>query len=154
MENINDILKKIDKSNFINELKQGRFGSKIVKDIEINDYITIRTLLSWIFFVENSLKFIRNADKYFENIILTEFIDNNFLFKMKKNQDTKSIGFLFGLFEKNKNECYVTEYSIHQTSLEQIFNMFEDKQRKINSDNIDEKEEIIINNDVYNLLLK
>jgi ATP-binding cassette subfamily A (ABC1) protein 3 len=154
MENINEILKKIDKSNFINELKQGRFGSKIVKDIEINDNITIRTLLSWIFFVENSLKFIRNADKYFENIILTEFIDNNFLFKMKKNQDTKSIGFLFGLFEKNKNECYVTEYSIHQTSLEQIFNMFEDKQRKINSDNTDEKEEIIINNDVYNLLLK
>ena len=154
MEKINDILKKIDKSNFINELKQGRFGSKIVKDIEINDNITIRTLLSWIFFVENSLKFIRNADKYFENIILTEFIDNNFLFKMKKNQDTKSIGFLFGLFEKNKNECYVTEYSIHQTSLEQIFNMFEDKQRKINSGNTDEKEEIIINNDVYNLLLK
>ena len=73
---------------------------------------------------------------------------------MKKNSETKSIGFFFGLFESNKDKCYVTEYSIHQTSLEQIFNMFEDKQRKINSDNIDEKEEIIINNDVYNLLLK
>ena len=77
---------------------------------------------------------------------------------MKKNNNTKSIGFFFGLFESNKDNCDVTEYSIQQTSLEQIFNMFEDKQRKTNKNinQIDEKiqkEEIIINDDVYNSLL-
>ena len=66
---------------------------------------------------------LKKERKYFEDIILTEFIDNNFLFKMKKNQDTKSIGFFFGLFESNKSDCFVTEYSIRQTSLEQIFNL-------------------------------
>ena len=43
---------------------------------------------------------------------------------MKKGPNTKSIGFFFGLFEKHKEECFVTEYSIQQTSLEQIFNIF------------------------------
>ena len=152
-ENINEILKKINKSNFINELNKGRFGAKIIREIQLNNDIHIRTLLSWIFFVDNALKFIKNANNYFESIILTEFIDNNFLFKMKKNQNTKSIGFLFGLFEKNKNQCYVTEYSIHQTSLEQIFNMFEEKQKKAKFNELDEKQEIIIDKNVYENLV-
>ena len=56
-------------------------------------------------------------------------MDNNFLFKMKKKEDdNKSIGYLFGLFETHKDECYITEYSIQQTSLEQIFNKFAENQ--------------------------
>ena len=146
-------------------MKQGRFGSKLIRDIHINGYIPIRSLISWTFFVKNALTFIKKSERYFESIILTEHIDNNFLFKMKKNNNTKSIGFFFGLFENNKDNCHVTEYSIQQTSLEQIFNMFEDKQRKANLANkqnnndqlIEEeiqKEEIIINDEVYNALLK
>ena len=155
MDNINDILKRLGKEHFINELQKGRLGSKIIREIKMNNDIPIRTLISWVFFVENSLKFIKKAEKYFETIILTEFIDNNFLFKMKKNQDTKSIGFFFGLFESNKSDCFVTEYSIRQTSLEQIFNMFEDKHRTKNKDDVEEKkEEIIIDSNVYNSLLK
>ena len=165
MENIESILKKIGEGNFINELKQGRFGSKLIRDIHFNNYIPIRALISWTFFVKNALNFIKKAERYFESIILTEHIDNNFLFKMKKNNNTKSIGFFFGLFESNKDNCHVTEYSIQQTSLEQIFNMFEDRQRQanlvkkksINGQVIEEeikKEEIIINDEVYNALLK
>ena len=155
LENINTVLQKINKKQFIDELEKGRFGSKIVREIKINNDIPIRTLISWTFFIENALKFVRKAQNYFEAIILTEFIDNNFLFKMKKNQDTKSIGFFFGLFESNKSECFVTEYSIRQTSLEQIFNMFEEKHKKASSNDEEEKkEEIIIDDNVYNHLLK
>ena len=158
MDNIEEILNKIGKSNYINELKKGRFGGKIIRDIQINNNIPIRALISWTFFVSNALKFIKKAEKYFEIIILTEHIDNNFLFKMKKNNDTKSIGFFFGLFESNKEKCYVTEYSIQQTSLEQIFNMFEENQRKINKNNNQiedtKKEEIIISDEVYESLIQ
>ena len=157
MNNIKDILNKLGKSIYINELKKGRFGGKIIRDIQINNAIPIRSLVSWTFFVSNALKFIKKAEKYFEMIILTEHIDNNFLFKMKKNNATKSIGFFFGLFESNKEKCYVTEYSIQQTSLEQIFNMFEDNQRKINKKNNKseetKKEEILINDEVYESLI-
>ena len=158
MNNIEEVLKELGESNFIKELTKGRFGSKLIRDIQISNEIPIRSLISWTFFVKNALKFIKKSEKYFETIILTEHIDNNFLFKTKKNNNTKSIGFFFGLFESNKDNCDVTEYSIQQKSLEKIFNMFEDKQRKTNKNinQIDEKiqkEEIIINDDVYNSLL-
>jgi len=162
MENIEQILNQLGDGNFIKELNNKGFGSKIIRDISINGGIPIRTLINWTFFIKNALKFIKSAKNYFENIILTEFIDNNFLFKMKKNSDTKSIGFFFGLFEDNKNNCYVTEYSIHQTSLEQIFNRFDSNKEKQSgskdNEGIDEEDiknvEIVINDDIYNTLLK
>ena len=62
-------------------------------------------------------------------MIIEEHIDNSFLFKMKKKEENnKSIGLLFGLFEIHKEECYITEYSLQQTSLEQIFNKFAENQ--------------------------
>ena len=154
MSNIEEILHKLNQSNYINELKKGRFGSRLIRDIEMNKSITIRALINWIFFVKNALSFIKNAQPYFENIILTEYIDNNFLFKMKKNSKTKTIGFFFGLFENNRDKFFVTEYSIQQTSLEQIFNMFEAQQRKENQNEEEEKkEEILINDELYKSLI-
>ena len=161
---VKEILIKLNKDNYIEELSNDRLGKKINKDIEINGNISLITLLNWVFFIENAFKFIKTAFDYFDEIYLVEFIENNFLFKMKKGPKTKSIGFFFGLFEQHKEECFVTEYSIQQTSLEQIFNMFEDKQRQANLANkennndqvVEEeiKEEIIINDEVYNALLK
>ena len=160
-ENINDILIKLNKGNLCNELKEDRLGKKIIRDIEINGSIPLITLLNWVFYVQNSFKFIKNAQNYFEEIILSEHIENNFLFKMKKNENTKSIGFFFGLFEKHKEECFVTEYSIQPTSLEQIFNKFAKEQIAVQ--NIDKKEkyiekeeinnEILVNEELFNQLL-
>ena len=77
------------------------------------------------------------------------------MFKLKKNSNTRTTGFFFGLFENNKDKYYVTEYSIQQTSLEQIFNMFEEKQRKANQiDEENKKEEILIDDEIYDTLLK
>ena len=163
-ENIGQILFKIKCDNFVNELKKGRLGSKILRDININGSINIRSLISWIFFVKNALKFIGKAKNYFEKIILTEHIDNNFLFKMKKNQETKSIGFFFGLFENNREKCHVTEYSVHHTSLEQIFYKFENERKnkfyneenENNNEVIDvenKKDEIVIDDKIYKNLL-
>ena len=164
-ENIKEILIKLNKANYIDELKENRLGKKIINDIEINGSIALSTLLNWIFFVENAFKFIRIALDYFDEIYLAEFIENNFLFKMKKGPKTKSIGFFFGLFEQHKEECFVTEYSIQQTSLEQIFNMFAKNQvgtintkKKKNKKNdekseTDEKSEILVNNDLLKKII-
>ena len=129
-EEMNNILIKLNKNNYIDELKENRLGNKIIKSLELKGKIALITLLNWIFFVQNAFRFIKNAKDYFEEIYLSEHIENNFLFKMKKGPNTKSIGFFFGLFEKHKEECFVTEYSIQPTSLEQIFNKFAEKQIK------------------------
>ena len=39
-------------------------------------------------------------------------------------RETKTIGYLFGLIEDRKNDFSIAEYSVSQTSLEQIFQSF------------------------------
>ena len=89
---------------------------------------------------------------YFEEIILPEYIENNFLFKMKKSKANKSIGFFFGLYEESKEECFITEYSIQQTSLEQIFNKFSLEQE--NKDEDEKNNYIPIDDSMFNKLVK
>ncbi len=163
-ENINSILDKMGKNNFSDELKEGRLGERIKREIELNGNVHISSLLNWIFFVENALKFIVKGKNYFDEIIVSEHIENNFLFKMKKEHSNKSIGFFFGLFEEGKESCFVTEYSIQKTSLEQIFNKFAASQGKTkeqmeeNNDNdnniVTESKNIVVDDDLVKKLLK
>ena len=163
-ENINSILDKMGKNNFSDELKEGRLGERIKREIELNGNVHISSLLNWIFFVENALKFIIKGKNYFDEIIVSEHIENNFLFKMKKEHSNKSIGFFFGLFEEGKESCFVTEYSIQKTSLEQIFNKFAASQGKTkeqmeenndNDNNIEtESKNIVVDDDLVKKLLK
>ena len=129
MQNIENILEQINKINYIDEIQEGRLGEKLMKYMEKSNEISINSLLSWIFYVTNAIKFMNYGKDYFEKIIIEESMDNTFLFKMKKKEENnKSIGYLFGLFESYKEECYITEYSLQQTSLEQIFNKFAESQ--------------------------
>ena len=149
-ENLYSILSALGKQNFYDEFKPGRLGEKIQKNINLNGNISVEVLLDFIFFVENAIKFIKCGRDYFEQIILAEFIENNFLFKLKKGKDNKSIGFFFGLFEENKNKYNIEEYSIQKSSLEQIFNKFANNQKKfvIELDEMD-KLGIIIDDDLF-----
>ena len=151
-DNVNEILNKIERKYYIDELKEDRLGQRIVRDMELNGNINIRILLSWIFFVENAIKFIMKGKNYFEEIILPEYIENNFLFKMKKSKANKSIGFFFGLYEESKEECFITEYSIQQTSLEQIFNKFSLEQE--NKEEEENNNYVLINDSIFNKLVK
>ena len=126
--NVQSVLNSINKPNYFEEINRGKLGEKLLRDMNKGD-ISVHHLLSWIFYIENAIKFIEYGRNYFKKVIVEENMDNNFLFKMKKlENNNKSIGFLFGLFEIHKEECFITEYSIQQTSLEQIFNQFAQSQ--------------------------
>ena len=155
-QNLSNILNSLQKQNYLDELNIGRLGERLKKNIDLNGDIHIGTLLNWIFFVENALKFITQGKEYFSKIILSEHIENNFIFKLLKGKESKSIGFFFGLFEKKKDEYHVAEYSIQQTSLEQIFNNFAAKQGKHKEDiQLEENKEngIIIDENLFNKLV-
>ena len=114
-----------------------------------NNGISISALINWIFYVQNAIKFVEYGRNNFSKIIIEENMDNNFLFKMKKlENENKSIGYLFGLFEVHKEECFITEYSIQQTSLEQIFNKFAENQRSMLSER---RSTIVEEGDVENI---
>ncbi len=70
------------------------------------------------------MKAISKILNQFADVYIIEFWDNIFKLKIKKSSNNNSIGYLFGLFEDLKMECFLAEYSISQTSLEQIFNNF------------------------------
>ena len=129
MDNVGSVLARINKMNYMDEIQEGRLGEKIKRTMEKLNGISINSLLSWIFYVKNAIKFTQYGKENFGKMIIEEHIDNSFLFKMKKKEENnKSIGLLFGLFETHKEECYITEYSLQQTSLEQIFNKFAENQ--------------------------
>lgn len=57
------------------------------------------------------------------------------------SRDNYSIGYLFGLMEDIQQPYDISEYSVTQTTLEQIFNMFA-KQAEIDAGGIDRKKSL------------
>ena len=150
-------MKKINKSNFEKYLVKEGIGRKIYHEVTVNGDINIQALINWTRYVTCGMKMIKVVLPHFKEVILSEFIENNFLFKIKKSADLKSIGFLFTILEKEKEECEITEYSIQQTSLEQIFNKFAENQGKTEEDiknTVKVDTNIIINNELVNDLIQ
>ena len=134
LEEVKDILTKINKEHFYNYIKEEGIGRKIYTEVVHHGDINIQALINWTRYITCAMKMINVVLPYFNEVILSEFIENNFLFKIKKTKDAKTIGFLFSLLEKEKENFEITEYSIQQTSLEQIFNIFAENQGKTEED--------------------
>ena len=139
LEEVKGILIKINKQNFCKYLKEEGIGRKIYNEVVHHGNIHIQTLVNWARYVSYAMKMINVVLPHFNEIILSEFIENNFLFAIKKSKNSKSIGFLFTILEKEKENFEITEYSIQQTSLEQIFNKFAENQGKTEEDIKNEK---------------
>ena len=150
-DNIDYILIKLDKENFIEEFKEGRLGEKIGKYLSLNKDINVSELIASIFYIENALKFIQKAKQYFEKIILIEHFDNNFLFQIEK-KELFGIGLIFTIFEENKDNSFVTEYSIQQASMEQIFISFSNLSKSKNNEIKEVNKGIIINDLLFQKL--
>ena len=149
--NMEDVLISVQRGDYIYEMSKGRLGEKLMRDMDKNEFITVRALINWIFYVENAIRFMEYGRNNFSRIIIEESMDNNFLFKMKKlENENKSIGYLFGLFEEHKEECFITEYSIQQTSLEQIFNKFAEGQ---SSQLRERRSTVVLDGDVENIAM-
>ena len=108
-------------------MKEGRLGEKIITEIKICGNIYFKRILTWIYYLENALKMIEIILEDFPEIHCSDFGENYFVFKIKRNQnnkDEKSIGYLFGIIEENSNKYNIQKYFLQLTSLEQIFNKF------------------------------
>ena len=126
LENINIFLEKYNLNHFNQELKKDRLGGKIIEEIDFGGYVYLSRIISWIYFLENALKMIQIILKDFPEIHCSDYGENNFVFKIKRkrNEDEKSIGYLFGIIEENSNKFNIQKYFLQLTSLEQIFNKF------------------------------
>lgn len=75
------------------------------------------------FFVESQGNLaIDHLEQKFSELKIIEHFGSTW--KLKSSRDQYSIGFLFGMMEDIQNQFNISEYSVAQTTLEQIFNMF------------------------------
>lgn len=151
-ENLISYLKMLDKEHFAREFDNSRkgFGWKLLKELKSNKQISVIKIISWCYYVTNVLNVVKKLREYFKVITLCDYVDNTFMFKIKKTNEMneKSIGFLFGLIEEMRKDFDISEYLIQQTSLEQIFNKFANDNivnKENESINMDDKADIEIN---------
>lgn len=68
----------------------------------------------------------------FNKITINYLYENNVRLKLPKNSEKNpTIGFLLGLLENKKSEFQISEFSVTQTSLEQIFNKFASQKEEV-----------------------
>ena len=121
-----ECINKYHLERYKNQFHKNLLGGKLIDELNEKGYIILSKILIWIFYSTSVLSLIKLIKEYFKEIFCVDYKDNNFVFKIKRNREEgeKTIGFLFGLIEDNKNEFKIGFYSLQYSSLEQIFNKF------------------------------
>ena len=103
------------------QFKMGGLGEEIYSQAGEDYYheISLRDLINWVHSIEEGSKLIKVLVSIFEEVELLENYGG--YYKLRVTNKSKSIGYLFGLIEANRDLCGLTEYSVGQTTLEQIF---------------------------------
>ena len=99
-------------------------GSDLVveADLDENGEVKIMHFVTFIYIQTNGFKFIECLAGLFDQVEILEQCSDFYKFRVPKEQRT--IGFVFGTIEDKKGEFCISEYSVSQTSLEQIFQNF------------------------------
>ncbi len=82
----------------------------------------LKNFITYIYTQHMGLQVITVLTKQFQQVDLIEQCSDYFKFRVPR--ENKTIGYLFGLVEDNKIALNISEYSVCQTSLEQIFQAF------------------------------
>lgn len=79
----------------------------------------LANFITYLYTMEWGLKCATALARNFSQVELIEQCSDFFKFRIPR--DDKTIGFLFGNIEDKKHDLHISEYSVSQTSLEQIF---------------------------------
>ena len=124
-----------------------------MEELELRGYISFDKILFWVYYLKNVFGIIKVIMNYFNEIYIVDYGENNFIFKIKRNKikGEKSIGFLFGLIEENKEKYNIEQYFLQFSSLEQIFNKFaKENDKRDYNDNV--KIDIHITEELINII--
>ena len=103
----------------IQEIKQGGLGDDLIKEEAENGFIDIQNFLLWEYIEQAGLNIINTLCEQFPSVEILEHYNDYFKLRIPKGE--KTIGFVFGFIEAQKADLKISEYSVSQTTLEQIF---------------------------------
>lgn len=105
------------------EIKEGGMGSDLATEAQANGgNVTLETLVQYLFVQQNGMKIITHLARIFKEVEVVEQCAD--FYKLKVPRGSTTIGYLFGMIEDLKADMNISEYSVTQTSLEQIFQQF------------------------------
>ena len=82
----------------------------------------MQSLIQFLYTQQRGFSFIEFLAKQFEQVELLEQCSD--FYKIRVPKEDKTIGYLFGQIEGQREQQGVAEYGVSQTSLEQIFQNF------------------------------
>jgi len=91
-------------------------------DLDKLGQVKVENLLNYLVAASAGILAIKMLLTHFDSVDILEHCGEYFKIRVPKGK--KSIGWLFGLIEEEKGSLGVQEYSVSQTSLEQIFQNF------------------------------
>lgn len=84
--------------------------------------VRVANFVNYIYCMQHGFASALLLTQSFSQVELIEQCSDFFKFRMPR--DDQTIGYLFGIVEQKKAELNISEYSVSQTSLEQIFQQF------------------------------
>jgi hypothetical protein len=107
----------------IAQIKEGGLGADLIFEAQqAEGKVRLANFITFVFTMQNGIKVTKLLAKEFDQVELIEQCSDFFKFRFERQN--KTIGSLFGLIEDQKQETNISEYSVNQTSLEQIFQTF------------------------------
>jgi len=120
---IDIILDKFNAQHLKNEITKGGIGSDFYNELNgPRGTVSTEEFIKWVFVETRGASLIERLENMFTTVEVIEHYSNSYLIKVSK--DNYSIGYLFGMMEDVKHQYSISEYSVSQTTLEQIFNNF------------------------------
>ena len=89
------------------------------------------SFLRWLRIEQAGLTLINSLTDLFPSVEILEHYND--YYKLRVPKGDRTIGFVFGMIEDRKDEMCISEYSVSQTTLEQIFQTFANIQIDDNS---------------------
>ena len=84
--------------------------------------VSVENFLTWVYIEQAGMGIINGLCGEFATVEILEHYSD--YYKLRVPRGDKSIGFVFGLIEGQKENFKISEYSVSQTTLEQIFQAF------------------------------
>ena len=78
----------------------------------------------WAFVEHNGMLLLQDLVRLYPRVEIAEHFFTFFKFRIRPDRESFSIGELFDVIEQRKKTYSIAEYSVSQTTLEQIFNTF------------------------------
>ena len=105
----------------LDQLREEGLGADLAVEAKLdpNGEVRLRNLLEWLKAQTYGFRIITYLTRHFEQVEVLEQCGE--FFKLRVPKEDKTIGWLFGQFESSKQQLGIQEYSVSQTTLEQIF---------------------------------